>query len=257
MKKYAISLMVMGMAALFSFGVLALPNDGLVLHYAFDGGSINGDTAKDLSGNGNDGTINGGAEAGDGGLKFDGADGYVGAGPLEIRTGADVSFSTLCWFKTGEVPNGPLWMWGDNAAPSSSSGAEAPVGWRASGNFAAGFYSGGHFYADAEEDYADGEWHFVGQVGDDVVGYLYIDGEQISSTTAGYVYGASPYLLIGARTKNSGSDIDDVEYFNGVIRQVALYNVALSPEDMQAIAAESSAVSFSGKLATTWGQMKK
>jgi hypothetical protein len=149
-------------------------------------------------------------------------------------------------------------MWGDNANPSSSSNAEAPVGWREStGNFAAGFYSGGHFYADAEESYADGQWHFVAQVGDGVTGYLYVDGEQISSTTAGYIYSASPHFLIGARTKNSGSDIDNVEYFKGVIRQIAIYKVALGEGDLGAIATELIAVSPSGKLAAAWGQMKK
>ncbi len=258
MRKFAISLMVIGVAVLFSVGVLALPEDGLVLHFAFDGGSVDGDTVKDLSGQGNDATINGGAKVANGGLEFDGVDGYVGGEPLDMRTGGEVSFSALCWFKTDEAKNGPLWMWGDNANPGASSDAEAPVGWRtSSGKFAAGFYSGGHFYADAEETYADGEWHFVAQVGDGNMGYLYADGEQISSTTAGYVYAASPYFILGARSKNSSSDIDDLEYFNGVIRQVALYNVALGEADIKAIAAEAMAVSCSIKLATTWGQMKK
>ena len=258
MKRAAISLMIICIAAFLSSGVLALPEDGLVLHFAFDGGSVDGDVVKDLSGNGNDATIKGGVEATNEGLEFDGADGYVGTAALDMRTAGNNTFTALCWFKTDESINGPLWMWGDNANPSSSGDAEAPVGWREStGNFAAGFYSGGHFYADAEETYADGEWHFAAQVGDAATGYLYVDGEQISSTTAGYVYSASPYFLIGARTKNSGSDIDNVEYFKGVIRQVALYNVALSENDLKAIAAEAIAVSPSAKLATAWGQMKK
>ncbi len=257
MKRIAFSLMCIGIVIFHSSGALALPEDGLVLLFAFDGGSVDGDKVKDLSGNGNDATINGGVEATKEGLEFDGADGYVGTAALDIRTGDNNTFTALCWFKTDQAPNGPLWMWGDNANPSSSSNAEAPMGWRQStGKFAAGFYSGGHFYADAEETYADGQWYFAAQVGDGTTGYLYIDGEQISSTTAGYIYAASPYFLIGARTKNSGSDIDDVEYFNGVIRQVALYNVALGEGDLKAIAAEVMAVSPSGKLAATWGKMK-
>ena len=39
MRRFAIGLMVIGIALLFSVGVLALPQDGLVLHYAFDRGS--------------------------------------------------------------------------------------------------------------------------------------------------------------------------------------------------------------------------
>jgi hypothetical protein len=258
MRRVIFSLMSICLIITLSPGAIALPENGLVLHYNFESGSVDGDTAKDLSGNGNDATINGGAKAGNGGLEFDGADGYVGTEALDIRTGGNDTFSALCWFKTDEVPNGPLWMWGDNAIPSTSGGAEGPVGWRQStGNFAAGFYSGGHFYADADDTYADGQWHFVAQVGDGATGYLYIDGEQISSTTAGYIYAANPYFLIGARTKNSGSDIDDIEYFKGVIKQVALYNVALNEGELKAIAAEAMAVSRSGKLTTAWGALKK
>jgi len=253
MKKIAISLMVIGVTLLFGAGALALPGDGLVLHYDFS----KGDSADDLSGNGNDGTVNGGATAGAEGLEFDGADGYVVSTALAVRKD-EQPFTALCWFKTDEPANGPLWMWGDNANPSGSSGAEAPVGWRTSTkNFAAGFYQGGHFYADAEEDYADGEWHFVAQMGDVDTGYLYVDGEEISSTTAGYVYAVLPYLLIGTRTKNSGSDIDDLEYFTGAIKMVAVYSRVLDAGEIQAIATESAAVSFSDKLAATWGQMKK
>jgi hypothetical protein len=75
MKRFAFSLMIIGIAAFFCSGAVALPEDGLVLYFAFDGGSVIGDTAKDLSGNGNDATINGGARGGADGLEFDGADG--------------------------------------------------------------------------------------------------------------------------------------------------------------------------------------
>ncbi len=258
MKRSAVSLLVAGMVLLLSFVVLAIPKDGLVLHFDFDGGSVDGDSAKDLSGNGNDATINGGAKAVADGLEFDGVDGYVGGDPLEVRTGGEVPFTALGWFKTEEAINGPLWMWGDNAIPSASGAAEAPVGWRVgTGNFAAGFYQGGHFYADAEEAYADGEWHLVAQVGTEDTGFLYMDGEQISSATAGYVYAPVPYFILGARSKNSGSEIDDTEYFKGVIGEIAIYNVALGEADIKAIFAEGLAVSPAGKLPITWGQMKK
>jgi len=189
-------------------------------------------------------------------LSFDGKDDYVGIPALEIRTDSK-SFTAIGWFKTDESKNGPLWMWGDNPTPSSSSDAEAPVGWRSNGNFAAGFYIGGHKYAEAEQSYTDGKWHFVAQVGDEDTGYLYVDGEQISSANAGYVYASNPYFILSARSKNSGSEIDDVEYFNGIIDEVALFNVALTEEDIQEIAAKKSAVSPKAKLTTTWGDIKQ
>lgn len=258
LRKLSFASMLIGMALALNYSALAIPTDDLVLHYDFAGGSVADDVAKDLSGNGYDGTISGGTSEVVDGLEFDGSDGYVGSPALEVRTGDLVSFTAFCWFKTEEENTGPLWMWGDNANPSSSGGAEAPVGWRSStGNFAAGFYQGGHFYADSDEKYLDGEWHFVAQVGDEGTGYLYVDGQQISSTTAGYVYAGPPYFLIGVRTKNSGNEIDDVEYFSGIIGQIAVYSEALSEADISAIADEGMAVAPAGKLATTWGQAKE
>ena len=142
--------------------------------------------------------------------------------------------------------------------PSTSSDAEAPVGWRGpTKNFTAGFYIGGHKYAESDQSYADNEWHFVAQVGDENTGYLYVDGEQMASAEAGYVYSSNPFFIIGARSKNSGSDMDDVEYFKGFIDQIAVYDVALSEEDIKNIAAEAMSVFPSGKLASVWGQIRK
>jgi hypothetical protein len=47
-----------------------------------------------------------------------------------------------------------------------------------------------------------------------------------------------------------------VEYFKGVIRQIAIYKVALGEGDLKAIAAELIAVSPSDKLAIVWGAAK-
>ena len=45
MKRFAFSPMIIGIAVFFCSGAVALPEDGLVLHFAFDGGSVVGDTA--------------------------------------------------------------------------------------------------------------------------------------------------------------------------------------------------------------------
>ncbi|MBL4896818.1 MAG: LamG domain-containing protein [Erythrobacter sp.] len=250
MRAFLFSLMIIVTVASFAVEGVALPKK--VLHFNFDGNN-----AKDLSGNGNDGKINGGAKVSRGALEFDGKDDYVGSSALKVRT-TDKSFTAIGWFKTSEAENGPLWMWGDNANPSASGAAEAPVGWRSSTKkFSAGFYIGGHKYADADKDYADGNWHFVAQVGDKDTGYLYIDGKQISSAVAGYIYASNPYFLIGARTKNSGSEIDNVEYFKGFIDEIVVFDAALSKKEIQDVVAQWNAIYPSGKLATTWAGLKK
>ena len=63
--------------------------------------------------------------------------------------------------------------------------------------------------------------------------------------------------MFKSRSKNSGSDIDDLEYFKGFIEQIAVFDVAMSKEDIKKISLELMAVSPSDKLATTWGQIKK
>ena len=190
-------------------------------------------------------------------MEFDGKDGYVVTPALEARIAAKIPFTAMGWFKTNLVPNGPLWMWGDNAKPSLSSGAEGPVGWRTSTKMlAAGFYVAAHFYADAKADYADNKWHVVAQVGDAAKGYLYVDGEKISETSAGYVYAANPYCLIGARSKNSGSDLDDTEYFKGSIDMILIYAVALPPDEVKQVSSQGNPVSRAEKLVTFWGQIK-
>ncbi len=51
------------------------------------------------------------------------------------------------------------------------------------------------------------------------------------------------------------------DYFDGLIDEVALFNVALGHDDIQTIIKRGleqiSAVDLSGKLATTWGHLKK
>ena len=258
MKKFAINVsIIIALWVIFAVQTFALPTDGLVVYYTFDSNTINGDKVKDQSGQGNDGTINGGGKAVGGVLQFDGVGVYVVTPALDVRTGKK-PFTAIGWFNTDKPKNGPLWMWGDNAVPSASSGAEGPVGWRASsGNFTAGFYTAAHQYAEAKQNYADNKPHCVAQVGDEDTGYLYVDGKQIASAIAGYVYAAKPFFLIGARTKNSGSDIDDIEYFTGSIDQIAIYNVALSENDILKISAEFNAVDLSGKLASVWGAIKR
>ncbi|MBD3183068.1 hypothetical protein GF312_12305 [Candidatus Poribacteria bacterium] len=257
MRKCKLMLIIIAIALSFSLNAMSLPEADLVLHYTFDSGTVDGDQVTDLSGNGYDGTLTGGASVAGGILELDGADGYVAIPALEVRTGGAAPFTAMGWFRTEESINGPLWMWGDNAVPGASGGAEAPVGWRVgSENLTAGFYNNAHFYAESEDSYTDGEWHFVAQVGTEDTGFLYIDGEQIASTEATYIYAAAPYFILGARSKNSGSEIDDVEYFQGSFDQVAIYSVALSEGEIKAIFEAESAVSAQGKLSSTWSKIK-
>ena len=87
----------------------ANPTDGLVLHLSFDNNTIQGDTVKDQSEEGNDGTINGNAETAEGkfgdALLFDGTDDFVEV-PLtdSITFATGDSLTVQVWVKTDDQP---------------------------------------------------------------------------------------------------------------------------------------------------------
>jgi len=225
--------------SVFCFGnvVQAGIDDGLVAYYPFDG------DANDESGNGNHGTVNSAVLTTDrngnqnNAYYFNGAGNYIVAENLDVRINDIAAFTVAGWFKTNLQQNGPLWMWGDDdSEPSGSYNAESPVGWR-SNLFSAGFYgSQGHQYVDYTSSLADDTWHFVAQISDGSRGSLCVDGNLVSSTnniTADRSYSSPPTLMIGARTKNSTSSIDDIEFFNGSIDDLRIYNRALSASEIQ------------------------
>ena len=85
---------------------------------------------------------------------------------------------------------------------------------------------------------------------------FYVDGENVSTVpTAGAVAGPRCNFVIGSQCA--------CNYFNGVIDEVAVFNVALGEDDIGAImnhglmkALTGAAVSPPGKLATAWGEVK-
>ena len=103
------------------------------------------------------------------------------------------------------------------------------------------------------------EWaHIVGTF-DGKMSILYIDGEQVGASlpAAGGLANSAKSLIIGAH-RHSG----DLPY-NGLIDEVAIFNVALEEEDIQDITEKGleaalglAAVEPGGKLAASWAAIK-
>lgn len=79
--------------------------------------------------------------------------------------------------------------------------------------------------------YNDGEWHHVAVTWNGTAAQYYIDGMFVSSMTVG----SSPedtgeHIIIGARTGGTGF------FFNGTIDEVKVFNAALSPAEVAALA---------------------
>ena len=102
----------------------------------------------------------------------------------------------------------------------------------------------------------DGRWHHVTGVYDGNHLKVYVDGLEEGKNKIGKVIGGSTPEHVAI-----GSDGFGREFWQGVIDEVALFNVALTDKDVQQFMNEGlsslvMAVSASGKLVDTWSNLK-
>ncbi len=202
----------------------------LIAHWKLD--ETEGDIAYD-SISSNDGTCHGepvwqpaGGKI-DGALQFDGADDYIST-PF-ILNPAEGPVSVFAWIKgggpgqviicqTGGSQVGIRWLWAD---PSYG----RLLTWLMHPPFDP---------LVSESVITDGQWHHVGLVYDyyGLHRSLYVDGIEVAKDTT-IVGGESSEgdLYFGA-----GKDLNPGSFFSGLIDDVQIYNEALSPEEVAALA---------------------
>ena len=260
MKSVFVVFAVMGILISFVPCSKANPPEGLVLHLSFDESAIQGDTAKDLSEEGNDGTINGDAKmvAGKhgGALEFDGKSAFVEV-PLEdsITFSTGDSLTVQVWVKTDDEPpkndgivgnyrpgTDAVWILsvsGDDPAARGKMGFSVRDKGRAN---SAGIRS--------PDFLNDDKWHVLAGVRDQKAKKIrfYVDGKLIDE--------------VDDNTKdiNSGQSIWVGEHLNrfykGLIDEVKVWNRPLTAEELKQSELQPSAVDASGKLTITWGTIK-
>jgi len=191
----------------------------LVGHWPLDEGS--GTTLRDLAPRASTGTLQGGAAWSDGarGLQFDGKS-FVALGKGPSLAGK-VSFSISAWVQT---TTGGVFMQqrngGFNGEYRLGVAPEGTVHFMVFGDGADQFPEIG-----TTTKVNDGKWHHVVAVRDGDKGLIYIDG---TSTPAGRAVGAVRNLDANISVA-IGADIrDKINYFTGRIREVRLYQAALS-----------------------------
>ena len=238
----------------------ANPPEGLVLHLSFDERTIQGDTAKDQSEEGNDGIINGNAKmvAGKHGeaLEFDGKSAFV-----EVALEDSITFSTgdsltvQVWVKTDDEPpqndgivgnyrpgTDAVWILsvsGDDPAARGKMGFSVRDKGRAN---SAGIRS--------PDFLNDDKWHVLAGVRDQKAKKIrfYVDGKLIDE--------------VDDNTKdiNSGQSIWVGEHLNrfykGLIDEVKVWNRPLTAAELEQSGQQPSSVDVVGKLTTTWGTIK-
>jgi hypothetical protein len=165
----------------------------------------------------------------DGALLFDGLDDWVDT-PF-VLLGKDMmsfnSFSAFAWIKGG-APNQAI------IAESNSSGYTLLMADHIGGNLMTTFLWFPNNYLHSEVNITDGQWHHVGLVWDDGARSrtLYVDHMEVAKAMGNpRRFSASGGLRIGA----SGAPIN-ANFWSGLIDDIRIYQVALSPEEIAELA---------------------
>jgi Concanavalin A-like lectin/glucanases superfamily len=225
-------------AVLALVGVAPAPADAsLVGDWPFDAGS--GTSTADVSGNANNGTLNGGVQwvpghTGDA-LGFDGSTGYVQVSDSASLEPAQVTVQA--WVKLAGSPGDFKYIVakGANGCDAASYGLySGPTGGLM-------FYvatNDGLSFArspDAGTGVWDGRWHLVTGTYDGSTVRLYVDGSQVGGRTGtpwtspiSYALPTTNDLFFGYYPGCSGLD------FNGAIDEPKIWDRALSPQEVEA-----------------------
>ncbi|MEK7399193.1 MAG: LamG domain-containing protein [Candidatus Poribacteria bacterium] len=219
--------------------------------WLFDEGS--GKTAKDFSGNGNDGTLMSNPKWVDGkfgkALEFDGVASYVELPQLPGQTNQSLSF--VAWIKWGGTTATTRGVWGyTNVATINCHFEIQTAGMR---------LRLGDINKTGMTSPPANQWASVGFTYDGSTARYYLNGTEIGnfSGNTGAIFGAESALghIVGVS--------DAGRFFDGLIDEAAFFGVALAVQDIQTITNNGlkqslgiAAVDLSGKLTTTWAFIK-
>ena len=234
----------------------AIDPNTLVGMWSFEEGS--GDVAKDSSGKGNDGMLMNDPQWVDDGyygkaLEFAAGETHVAIPDSDSLDGDEITVAA--WIK----PNSLEDEWNLIVTKWFSHGGADQAQWhdwhfslrRSGAGYKMNLYltNVNNFFGDSEVSAE--EWsHCAFTLNNSGDISLYLNGELDGQMTGtgGKMSTSEGIVIIGdARNVNWG--------MNGIMDEVAIYNVALSQDDIQRLM-QPAAVSSTGKLATTWAEIK-
>ena len=256
LKLLCVSLMVM---SLMFVGVSSAKIDfgDCVGMWLFDEG--NGNKAKDSSGTGNDGKIEGGAKWVNGkfgkGLSLDGSDDYVEiAHDDSLNVGAEHTIAL--WFKLDKEPAGGMGV--------VTKDDWAPGFWWDGGTIRHHTHDPAaqlHFIDAAWNP--DTDWHHIAVTWDGDGFGVYLDADEIGEGVTTANIGRNPLtdkpLLIGIYLA-TGQHGQWGAFLGAIIDDVAIFSVALDDKDIETLMNDglktAANIEPSGKLTTTWADIK-
>ncbi len=245
---FSLGLMAISLVAINSSSA-AIDPSSVVGIWLFDEGA--GDEAFDSSGNGNDGTIVNAPVWIDG--RFGGAlsfDGFGNCVNINRRLlNGESEFSIVAWIKPGKMTSNRVGLLGQNDSPEFGFIDPGTVSlWTP----AAGINNNPY-------EHPPGEWHHVAAVATRQFTKVYIDGEATEKTGSWSNHGRSDF-----RVNIGGCGVWDPDgnWFRGGMDEVGLFHAPLTDDDIadimnNGLAALGVAVEPAGKLAVTWGTLKR
>lgn len=231
-------------------GLLGAARAELVGQWLFDEGS--GDVAGDTSENGNDGQVNN-AEwvAGHfgGALEFAG-----GSSNVEVQHAPELSvqeFTLMAWINVPDFTGAWQTIITQNTAgPTRNYGLFINDG---SGLIHYSFTANNAWNSfNANTNVVDGEWRHIAATYDFEIFTCYVDGEIDGETVVDLEPDTAESLITIGSWEGGG-------WIQGAIDEVALFNHALSQEEVQGFMERGlsvQAVEPGGKLTSTWGDLK-
>ena len=163
-------------------------------------------------------------------MNFDGANDYVYASGLITNP---TTFTLEAWFKT-TTANGPIV--GLNSTTANEFGNFDRFIWLNDGKVKFGVYNGASNTLSTTTNYNDGKYHHVAATFTTGTGAgmkLYVDGVLIGSNNLNTVNAYDGYWKIGGFT-NWTNGTNAVDYFNGSIDEVKIWNTVRTLAEIQA-----------------------
>ncbi|MFI7542098.1 family 43 glycosylhydrolase [Actinoplanes sp. NPDC049599] len=214
--------------------------DGLVARYALD--QTSGTTVVDSSGNGNNATVVGGATWRDGSLAFGGTDGHVKLPDNTMAGMRGLTVSADVWVDPAQQKPYFLWGMGNTDAAGVGNGYVFSTGDNYRAAIASGNWSTEQGAA-TSSPLGRGAWRTLTYTTGDGRATLYLDGRQVAQNTAVTV---TPGAIGNGVTKANylGRSVYTADkYFQGRMRDVRIYNRALSGAEVAELGANATTVS--------------
>ena len=243
-----VALTIVGILASSSYAIKIDPKSILGV-WLFDEGKS--DVAKDSSENSNDGAIKGEPEWVEGkfkkALEFDGKDDYVDV-PVNLNLYEEVT--AVVWTRTNAPPPGERYQIISNDQGSYGRCIQTrPTNYWI-------FHTEGQAITHNVIPTLD-SWEHLAATWTTKSVKFYINGELVATGV-----GDSP-VYNDAVSTNIGRNFSQKDYYNGTLDEVALLSVVLTEDEIKSIVNDGleralgiAAVSYAGKLTTTWASVK-